>query len=470
MKVLLVYFDTMRYDHAGCYGYEKVTTPNIDKLAETGAVFANSYPTDVPTQPSYTSVLTGKRGITTGVVSHGQPEDTIPVSMATLPGVLAEHGILTCGVSTLYRFRKWFASGFTHYLQPDIKTWLQHVTGAQVNEQVIPWLRAYGGGTKDFFLFLHYWDPHTPYSAESKRYLQEFYTGDPYDPDNRSLDDLRSRVVINEFISGAVPELKMGVTDLDYVVAMYDAEIRYADNCFAEVVATLEALKVLDDTMIIFTSDHGEAIYGEHGVYCDHMDAYEQVSHVPLVIWYPERVAPRRVPALVQNIDLPVTVLETFGVDVPEDFEGRSLWPLLEGKEEEQYEAVFTNQGLWSAQRAMRTTEWSLVKTIDPGMLDQSFNGPGQPATELFDRKNDPGETRNVAAENKDILAELELRYYRWLDERLGAKPDPLRSAATAAETVKRHIKQLMEARRQVGKQDGPTPETRARIDDKPHD
>jgi len=467
MRVLLVFFDTMRHDHAGCYGYKLDTTPNIDRLARTGALFMNSYPTDVPTQPCYTSVLTGKRGITTGVVSHGQPEDTIPVAMATLPKVLAEHGVLTAAVSTLYRFRKWFASGFTHYLQPDIKTWLQHVTAEQVNEQVIPWLRAYGA-SNDFFLFLHYWDPHTPYSDESKRYLQQFYSGDPYDPGNDSLDDLRSRPVLYNFISGAVPELKEGVTDINYIVGLYDAEIFYADKCFGDVLATLEQLKVLDDTIIIFTSDHGESVHGEHGIYCDHMDAYEQVSHVPLVVSCPGRVAPRKIDALVQHIDIAPTVLESFGVKTPEEFEGRSLWPLLEGKKEEHYEAIFTNQGLWSAQRAMRTKEWSLVRTIDPGMLDPSFNLSAEPYTELFDRKSDAAEVHDVSANNKEVLDELELRYHRWLDERLGAKSDPLRTAASAAKVVKQRVREALTAQQEARRHDQPSPETRARIDDNP--
>ncbi|MHC4712909.1 MAG: sulfatase-like hydrolase/transferase, partial [Planctomycetota bacterium] len=73
MRAILVFFDTMRHDHAGCYGYQKPTTPNVDRLASEGMVFSNCYATDTPTQPCYTATMTGKRGNTTGVVSHGQP-------------------------------------------------------------------------------------------------------------------------------------------------------------------------------------------------------------------------------------------------------------------------------------------------------------------------------------------------------------------------------------------------------------
>ena len=461
MRVLLVFFDTMRHDHAGCYGYARDTTPNIDRLAAEGALFKNSYCTDVPTQPCYTSVFTGKRGMTTGVDCHGQREETIGGRTATFPQVLAENGIVTAAVSTLYRFRRWFAKGFTHYMQPSMKTWLQHVTADQVNEQAVPWLRAHA--SEDFFLFLHYWDPHTPYNLAPESYLKRFYSGDPYDPANRSLDDLRSRPIMDFFISGgAVPELRRGLTDFEYPIAQYDAEIAYADERFGEVLHVLSEEKVLDDTLVIFTSDHGEAM-NEHGVYYDHMDAYEQVTHVPLVIRYPERVKQTEIEALVQHIDFAPTILEAFGVDCPPEFEGRSLWPLLEGKQgkdENHYDAVFTNHGLWSAQRAMRTREWSLVRTIERGMLDP------RPPFELFHRSEDPAEARDVAAEYPDVAREMEVRYLRWMEEQLGPRPDPLRVAAASGEGAWESVRARYE--RHLADHRPVTPKDRAEIDDEP--
>ena len=131
--------------------------------------------------------------------------------------------------------------------------------------------------------------------------------------------------------------------------------------------------------------------------------------------------AEREIDALVQHIDFAPTVLEAFGVKVPDEFEGRTLWPLLEGKEKDHYDAIFSNQGLWSSQRVMRTKEWSLVKTIEPGMLIS------RPPTELYDRRNDLAESKDLAPEKPDVVDELELKYYRWLENRLGNRPDPMR-------------------------------------------
>ncbi len=422
MRVILVFFDTMRYDHAGFNGYAKPTTPNLDRLASEGVVFAQSYPTDVPTQPCYTATLTGRRGLTTGVVTHGQPEETVGDGVPTFPLVLARQGVLTAAVSSLYRFRRWFARGFSHYLDPNINVWLQHVTADDVNRQALPWLRAHG--REEFFLFLHYWDPHTPYSKELGDYVDLFYEGgDPTDPDNDSLADLRRQPLMHFFRRRQYEELCPGLTDLAYVLAHYDAEIRYADDRFGQVLEVLDEVEALEDTLIVFTSDHGED-FGEHGVFCDHMDAYEPTAHVPLMVWCPALVKARRTEALVQHTDLAPTILEAFGAQVPPGFEGRSLWPLLRGETDEHYDAVFTNQGLWSAQRGLRTPEWTLMKTLECGMLEP------RPATELFDRRADVFEQRDLAAANPGLVAELELVYYRWLDEALGPGPDPLRVAA----------------------------------------
>ncbi len=413
MKIVLIAMDTTRWDHLSCYGYFRKTTPNIDRLAAKGALFLNSYPTDVPTQPCYTSIFTGKRGITTGVVTHGQPEQTI--TCATFPQILAENGFLTAGISTLYRFRRWFAKGFTHYLQPKMKTWLQHVVAPDINELALPWLEAYH--KNDFFLFLHYWDPHQPYTQAPKEYLAKFYQEDLYCPNNRSLEFVKENPLFYQCLRHLM--LIGDITDINGLLALYDSEINYADEYIGEIINTLEKLKILEETMIIITSDHGEA-FGEHGHF-DHMDAHEPVIHVPLIIYYPPKIKPQEISGLVQHIDFAPTFLESFGVKVPKDMEGKSLWPLLEGERETNYEKVFTNQGLWEAQRAMLDERYKLIKTIDRGFF------PLEPKTELYDLQNDPREENNIAEQEKEIVKEMEYHYFKWLEGKLKRKPDPLR-------------------------------------------
>ena len=110
MRVLYVVFDTLRADHLSCYGYFRPTSPNIDRIASEGVLFSNAYPTDVPTQPSYTAMFSGKRGISTGVVSHA--DEYLSDDAPWFPQILVSKGYTTCAVSTLYHMKKWFARGF----------------------------------------------------------------------------------------------------------------------------------------------------------------------------------------------------------------------------------------------------------------------------------------------------------------------------------------------------------------------
>lgn len=432
MKTILISIDTLRADHLGCYGYHRSTSPNVDRLAQEGALFTRAYATDVPTQPCYTSILTGKRGVTTGIVTHGQPEETVPDTLPMFQHVLAEKGYLTASVSTLVTFRKWFARGFVHNIRPSMATHLQRVSADDINAHALPWLRVHA--KEDFFLFVHYWDPHTPYRLVPQEYLDRFYEGDPYDPINRSLEPLWQQADLYQRWKRMLTEEGGEVTDLGYVVAQYDGEIAYADAKVGELLDLLDELGIAEETLVILISDHGES-FGEHTVYFDHATAYDEVARIPLVLRYSPRIpAGQQIEALVQLIDIAPTALELFGVGASEEFEGRSLWPLLTGEVDRGYEVVFTNQGLWTAQRAMRTDQWGLVKTMDPGLWDL-------PPVELYDIQKDPSEETNLADKEADARGELELQYYRWLEEKLGNRPDPLRVEAARGMLLSRRVR-----------------------------
>jgi arylsulfatase A-like enzyme len=442
MRVLLIVVDTMRADHAGCYGYPKPTTPNLDRLAAEGALFTDCYATDVPTIPAFTALLTGRRGVSTGVVSHDHPESIITPETRTLPDVLAKAGVVTGAVSSLFTFKRWIAKGFSHFMQPDQRTPATHITASQVNELALPWMRAHA--RRDFFLMLHYWDPHSPYSKTPAAYARRFYEGtDPRDPANMSLAGLWGLELMSFYAwDVAAPQLQEGVTDLDYLVAEYDGGIALADDYLGQLLEGMEDAGLLEDTLLIFTSDHGEA-FGEHGVYFDHMDAYEQTARVPLVVTCPGRAQARRSEALTQSIDIAPTVLEAFDVPAPEAAQGRSLWPVLRGETDEHRAEVVTNQGLWSAQRSFRTREWSYVETLSQGMLGN------RPPRELFDRRADPAEARNLIDDRRDVSQHMEARLRTWLDNELQGRDDPLRlagEASVAPEMVRRKLKERRKA------------------------
>ncbi|KYH42688.1 MAG: hypothetical protein AYL31_000180 [Candidatus Bathyarchaeota archaeon B26-1] len=416
MKVILFVIDTLRADHLGCYGYGKETSPNIDRLADEGVLFENAYPSDVPTQPSFTSMFTGQRGIMTGVVSHSRTE-SLSESIPYLTEILAQNGVTTAAVSTLYMMRRWFARGFKYYMNPvaGIRRKLQQVDAEEINEMALPWIREHKD--EDFFLFVHYWDPHSIYRPPEP-YRRLFYQGDETDPENRSLDVLRTQPVW-PFIKRHLDAMKENITDIEYVIAQYDGEIRYADDNLGELLNLLEDLGIYDETALIFTSDHGESL-GEHHFYFDHCDVYEPTVHVPLIVRCPERLPEgKRVRDLVQStLSVAPTVLDLFGLEVPKSMEGKSLIEISEGKVDG-YKEIYVNQGLWTAKRAVRVGRWKLIKTLDKSFWET-------PETELYDLEADPGEVRNLAEDEPEVVDRLELRMYRWLRRKLGKRVDPL--------------------------------------------
>ena len=418
MKVILLVIDTLRADHLGCYGYHRETSPCIDSIAEEGVLFEYAYPTDVPTQPSFTSMFTGLRGIETGIVSHSQTEQ-LSEEIPCFPEILSSNGIVTAAVSTLYMMRRWFARGFRYYMNPvaGIRRRLQQVDAEEINEMAFSWIKE--NYKRDFFLFIHYWDPHSIYLPPEK-YRRLFYSEDKdeCDPENHSLDPLK-RQPIWPFTKRHLDGIKEGITDIDYVIAQYDGEIRYVDDNVRDLIGLLEDLGIYDETALIITSDHGESL-GEHGFYFDHCEVYETTVRVPLIIRYPQLV-PRgkRFRGLVQStISLMPTILDLFGIKYEGRLEGKNLIKLANG-EEEPCREIYVNQGLWTAKRAIRTEKWKLIKTLDKAFWET-------PEIELYDMQTDPNETRNLASEKPEVVDELELRMERWKRRKLGKRIDPL--------------------------------------------
>ena len=416
MKVILLVIDTLRADHLGCYGYHRETSPNLDRLAKEGALFERAYPSDVPTQPSFTSMFTGQRGIHTGIVSHSETEN-LAEDVPYLAEILDEHGVTTAAVSTLYMMKRWFARGFKYYMNPvaGIRRRLQQVDAEEINGMALPWIEEHKD--EDFFIFVHYWDPHGLY-LPPEPYGRLFYQGDESDPENKSLDVLRNQPVW-PFTKRHLDAIGENIADIEYVIAQYDGEIRYADDNVGMLLQLLEDSGILDETAIIFTSDHGESL-GEHHFYFDHHEVYETTARVPLIARYPQEIAQgKRIDEIVQStLCLAPTILNLFGIRAPAAMTGKNLIRMANG-EEKGYDEVYVNQGLWTAKRAIITKRWKLIRTLDRAFWET-------PDIELYDMENDPSENANLVEEKPEVVDDLELKMHRWLRATLGKHIDPL--------------------------------------------
>lgn len=419
MNVLLVATDTLSARHMGCFGYGRETSPFMDRYARDNVLFESLYCQAIPTQPAYTSIFTGQYAVTHGIVSHGG-DRVLARDAPWLPTILRNAGYTTCAVDNLYDHKPWFSRGYEFYINPKKPGEYAQFTPCDVyNARAIPWLKRHAD--ERFFMFVHYWDPHTPYIPPEK-YRSLFFDGDPCDPSNRTLEGLW-RHPFGEPWKKWFDLLQPGITDAEYIVAMYDSEIRYADDGLRALLAALDETGLAEETLVILTSDHGEMMY-RHGIYFDHHGLYDSDIHVPLIIRWPQAAKTgRRIPHLVQHIDLAPTVLDALGVDVPESMEGTSLVPYLTGgRDEPIYPYLVTEE-------CTRQMKWGLRKDGYKFILARQEDYQRNPMRELYDLSADPDEFNNIAEERPDLAREMEETLEGWiarLMEKNGLTEDPL--------------------------------------------
>ncbi|WP_309123484.1 sulfatase [Paenibacillus sp.] len=447
MKIVFVSLDTLRASRLGCYGYSKPTSPYLDRIASEGVLFEKAYAADIPTEVAHTGIFSGKVGLRTGIVSHGSTLTKLPKSREWLPTMLRGAGFTTAAVDNLYQLKEWFARGFRYYMNSvdDRRRWID---GRTVNDMALPWLTQHKD--ESFFLFLHYWDAHTPY-LPPEEYKSMFYEKgrDPYDPENRSMDAAYNHLAY-PFFKHHHYDLVGPVTDSVYYDAMYDAEIRYLDDRLRELDEHLERLGIRDETLLILFGDHGESLT-EHDIYWDHCGLYEPTVHVPVIMRWPGVIpSGRRVSGLVQQVDLLPTVLAAVrdaspdGIDVssldePDGLDGRSLWPAIRGEAERTHDAVFLSECAWQAARGIRDDRYKYIRTYDSGPFVR-------PPAELYDLEEDPGETRNLVDERPDVAAAMQERLDRWVYGILQGKPDPMQEQLSAAGLpFRRRIEAILE-------------------------
>jgi arylsulfatase len=420
-NVVLIAVDTLRADHLGCYGYPRATSPRIDALAAEGALGERLFCPGIPTHPSFTTLYTSQHPIRHGIVSHGGKAQ-LPRETPTLPEVMLQAGYTTCAVDNLWRARSWFGRGYEFYVDPSVRRGLLlSVSCEEMNARAVPWLRTHG--QEPFFLFMHYWDPHYPLDPPA-RYQDLFYDGDPFDKSNHSLDAWWSHPMGMMARDTWLRRPQGRVTDANYVVAMYDQEIRYLDDGVAQVLGTLDELGLAEDTLVVLLADHGTSLT-ENGIFFEHHGLYDCTIHVPLIFRWPGRIPRgRRVPAMLQMSDVAPTILEAIGVPVPEEMEGTSAWKLMTGEQEDGgHPRVISAECTWQAKWSLRTDRHKLIVARDPGVR-------GGPERELYDLVGDPGETTNIYESDRHVARELEDELEGWIARRLeelGRSVDPVR-------------------------------------------
>lgn len=415
-NILLIGIDSLLSTHMSCYGYGRQTTPHMDRFAEGGVLFENTFSPNVPTTPGYACMLTGMDIFSTQCVALRHKGPLTP-EVQTLPEILRKEGYNT----TCVGFTGNPASrGFDTYL--DYPSWGDSSEGClpkaeNLNAVTIPELDRLARSEKPFFVLLRHMDPHSPYLPPSP-YDRAFYHGDPCDPKNTSMDPVKAFKPFWDYFASWMPA---GITDKDHVIAQYDGAIAYMDACIQALFTQLETLGILDHTIVVINSDHGETLY-DHDCYFDHHGMYDVTLKVPLIIRYPRKLpAGLRVPGFNQHMDLVPTLLELAGIKSEITFDGRSLMALVKGRKPSFASSLYTTECTWMRKHGWRTPQWKLIHALEP---DFHF----KPEVELYNLIEDPDENHNVASRHPEVVAMLEEQMRAHIEKRCKetGSPNPI--------------------------------------------
>ncbi len=423
-NVILVSIDTLRADHVGSYGYHRNTTPNLDRLAREGVRFQNVVSTTSWTIPAHAGMFTSQYDLVHGLLSHTDRLDDKRITMAES---MKKAGYTTAGFYSSITLDPVFGlgQGFDDYIccysystyvdpfrkkdakenfsrlrsriqqaVPDKDINLQElswrdVTNPVVHRKVTDWLDKHH--KERFFLFVHYWDPH-----------YDFVPPPPYDTmfDPGYKGDINGR----GFISNPAIEPGMDRDDLEHVIALYDGEIRCTDHYVGKLVDKLKSLGILDDSLLIVTSDHGEEFF-DHGSKGHRNNLFDETVMVPLIMRYPGHVpAGKVIKKEARIIDVFPTAAALMDVPGSPEAMGENLVPYIKGQAPMPELSALSqleleNNSLFS----LRTLQWKFL-----------YHRQSESAI-CFDLKEDPEEKKAIEWK-RPLFSKAKQRFKKKMD------------------------------------------------------
>ncbi len=410
-NLVLVTMDTTRVDKIGAYGGPS-RTPFLDGLAEDGVLFEEAWSACNSTLPSHASILTGL-----AVPAHGLTDNRsrLAPEVRTLAQALRADGYRTAAAVSVGHLESGISGlgrGFDQYhrVQPGA-----NIDGAKTIEAVREWLEEWQAeGEQPFFLWVHLFDPHTPYGPPEPWFSEynERYGIDVPPKQTASGDIGETRYTRRgEFLEG--------VNHLAYAEYLYQAGVSYGDHLLATLDQALVDTGVAEDTALVITSDHGEALgegEGDTEVWFGHQMLYDPILHVPLLMRLPDGPSGRRVRTRVSNLDLAGSMTRYLGAP------GLELGPgdvdMIALAEDDQLEVEgrrvwFVHSG--SAQMGLKQDEQTYFENlIEYGQLGPEKVMP-MGMTYLYEPGIDPGFLRNLATEDHERVAIYQAEAAEWL-------------------------------------------------------
>ncbi len=427
-NVLIYLIDTERADHTSLYGYARDTTPFLKKLGERALVFEDCQVQAPRTKQSTASLMTSLYSYTHGIIHN---YDTIPKGATTLAQQLRAAGYITASVvANPFAGRiTGLDRGFDY-----LEEWAvvqRYRTDAHdratdseaVNKIVFPWLEQHKD--EPFFLYAHVTDPHAPYRPPAG--FEEKFANPKETPEfDRNYKRLGGK---NPYAGGTVISRagckQAGVNPDQFIrraIDRYDGEILHNDSSLEQLVGKLKQLGVLDNTLIVVVSDHGEEFW-EHGWTSHGHSLYQELTHGVFLMWNPKLIpAPGRVREPVQLIDVMPTVLDLVGAPIPDVVEGESLAPFAKGQPFQRRGPVMTSRFADPKAKKIGFVPENRIDAV--ALLDGNWKliyrekgkEVGVSKVELYDRRSDRGDTKNIAAQNPQQVDRMMTEIGKWMD------------------------------------------------------
>ena len=385
--VVLVSIDTLRADHLGLYGYERPTSPVLDRLALESSVFEQAMSSSPWTLPAHATLLTGLYPSRHGLTSH---ERYLSSSLATLAQLFSRGGFRTAAVVNSHNLGPEFGldRGFQQYRYVEERV-DRREPSSEITDQAMEWVSH--SGETPLFLFLHYYDVHSDY-ASLPEYETEFLR--PYDG---IADGSTAQLAAHR--EGKV---SLSSADAPNLIDRYDAGIRQMDAEVGRLLDFLRERGLWEDTFFVLTSDHGEEFF-EHGGVLHGQTQYQEVLRVPLMVKGPGVPHGRRVPTPVSLVDVAPTLLDRAGIAVPEGLDGLDVAPLWsEGGRELEARYLFSEAD-------HNNVEHDITRSVRYKSFKLHFNRLSR-EYRIYDLSRDPAEQADVSADQQQAFSALSER------------------------------------------------------------
>ena len=430
-NVLLITWDTVRADHLSLHGYERNTTPNLDKFAATATVFPRAAASGDMTLSTHASIFTG-----VSVRSHRAHFDTpdfpegrpLSPKFDTLAEQLAGHGYRTIAIAANHAYLTddfGMSQGFdyfnssaavpplgkaeSYFLRQGIRDVLAlfvprkmydplYRNAEEINAEAIQLVKQIKTSNAPIFMFLNYMDAHDPYLPPP-----------PYDTEYPGKDEnFHSKLF--HYLAEDIMKGNRTITtqEREHLDSQYDGAIAYMDNQFGQLIAALKETDLYDETLIILTSDHGE-VFGERRLFGHGISVYQDQVHVPLVIKFPNQSHGKVNANLVSSIDILPTILEIAGIEASSQLQGQSLNSENIRRSQPVVSEHFTAGFLLTWSERFRGTDRAL---FDGDLKIIRSSGDHR---ELYNLAKDPDEQIDLSGSVRTSLDELDMALDGWL-------------------------------------------------------